>query len=119
MPQRTKDSLDPLSIHNRAMDTMVYLIAVVAVLCLQAGLVRPDTAIEEDWYAWKGRHEKAYSGEAEEGEKRGVWEKNYWLVKEHNNAALSFSLELNEFADLVRRTVAMMLNGYSAKIVYV
>ena len=57
--------------------------------------------LQEEWLSWKRQHSKMYYNTREEGSRWTVWRKNYQLIMEHNKANHSFSLGLNEFADLV------------------
>lgn len=53
------------------------------------------------WHSWKSAHGKFYVDSNEESERRLIWTENYGLITQHNNANRSFSLGLNEFADMV------------------
>lgn len=59
-------------------------------------------SLDTQWHSWKSQHSKMYSDEEEEGARRLVWYDNLKKIVEHNNASHSYSLALNEFADLVR-----------------
>ncbi len=73
-----------------------------SVLASLATLARPEV-LDEEWYVWKQFHGKVYGDESEEQARKGVWSENYQLVEKHNMANLSFSLEMNRFADMVSR----------------
>ncbi len=64
------------------------------------GLCYSQVQLEEDWFTWKRQHSKVYSTR-DEGSKWKVWRLNYQKIEEHNKANHSFSLGLNEFADMV------------------
>ena len=60
--------------------------------------------LQEEWLSWKRQHSKSYYNPREEGSRWAVWRANYQLIQEHNRANHSFTLGLNEFADLVSAT---------------
>lgn len=57
--------------------------------------------LHEEWAGWKKQHSKYYTSVQEESARLGVWMDNYIKIMEHNKANKSFSLGLNEFADMV------------------
>ena len=57
--------------------------------------------LHEKWAGWKKVHSKYYTSVQEESTRLGVWTENYAKIMEHNKANKSFSLSLNEFADMV------------------
>lgn len=65
------------------------------------GLCFSQLQEEEEWFSWKRQHAKVYSSQ-DEGSKWKVWRENYRKIQEHNKANHSFTLGLNEFADMVR-----------------
>ena len=75
-----------------AMNVAVFL-ALVGVVC--------GRALDDEWHIWKLSHRKAYR-EAEDKARREAWLENSVRIKEHNRGNLSFSLAVNEFADMVR-----------------
>ena len=60
-----------------------------------------SASLDREWYSWKSLHSKAYDSEDEEGTRRSVWYDNHKKIIEHNNANRSYTLAVNEFADLV------------------
>lgn len=70
-------------------------------------LCSSEFLLQEEWFVWKKQHAKMYSYR-DEGSKWKVWRENYQKIQEHNKANYSFTLGLNEFADMVRRC---MLQG--------
>lgn len=78
---------------------------VLVVLCTLVcyGLCYSQLQLDEEWFSWKRQHAKVYSS-GDEGSKWVVWRENYHKIQEHNKANHSFSLALNEFADMVRGT---------------
>lgn len=59
-------------------------------------------SLDQQWHSWKSLHSKSYGNADVEESRRLVWYDNYKKIVEHNNANHSYSLALNEFADLVR-----------------
>lgn len=59
-------------------------------------------SLDQQWHSWKSQHSKSYGNEDEEDARRTVWYDNFKKIVDHNNANHSYSLGLNEFADLVR-----------------
>ena len=59
-------------------------------------------SFDQEWHSWKSLHSKTYGDEEEEGARRLVWYDNYKKILEHNSANHSYSLAVNEFADLVK-----------------
>ena len=58
---------------------------------------------EAEWQQWKTKHSKSYADEAEESVRKLIWQDNYLFVQKHNSENHTFTVETNEFADLVRR----------------
>ena len=63
--------------------------------------------LDMEWHSWKTRHAKKYEDETEETERRLIWNSNFERIIEHNRKRLSFTLGLNQFADLVSKGIAM------------
>ena len=59
-------------------------------------------SLDHQWHSWKATHSKSYGDDSEEDARRIVWYDNYKKIVDHNNANRSYTLALNEFADLVR-----------------
>lgn len=81
------------------MEMRELLVLLSAVVCF--GLCYSQLQLQEEWFTWKWQHSKVYSTN-DEGSKWRVWRENYQRIQEHNKANHSFSLGLNEFADMVR-----------------
>ena len=75
--------------------TIVFLAALSP---LSLGLSR---TLNEQWHSWKTRHEKVYVDRGEENVRRQIWIQNRVRVAGHNHANHSYSLALNQFADMV------------------
>lgn len=69
------------------------------VLCLACAAL--GASLDTQWHSWKAQHSKTYSDQEEEDARRLVWYDNFKKIIEHNNANKSYTLALNEFADLV------------------
>ena len=76
-------------------------------LCLLFALIGISLAVkidqEVEWQQWKTKYSRSYVGEAEESVRKLVWQDNWLFVKKHNSENHTFTVELNEFADLVRK----------------
>ena len=70
------------------------------VLCLAVAAL--GATLDTQWFSWKAQHSKTYSDQDEEDARRLVWHDNLKKIVEHNNANKTYTLALNEFADLVR-----------------
>ena len=75
-------------------------------LCLLFVLVGISLAAkidqEVEWQEWKTKYSKSYVDEAEESVRKLVWQHNWLFVMKHNSENHTFTVETNEFADLVR-----------------
>ena len=57
--------------------------------------------LDVEWHSWKSRHQKTYDDESHEMKRRVIWKSNFELIMEHNRKGHSFTLGLNQFADMV------------------
>lgn len=71
-----------------------------------------DNKLEEEWSAWKGKYGKSYLTNETESWRRAIWSRNYAMVTKHNQAGYSYTLEMNEFADLTAQEFSSIYNGY-------
>lgn len=55
----------------------------------------------EEWPTWKIAHGKNYAHPNEENARRRIWLENAARIEEHNAGNRSFTLGLNQFADMV------------------
>lgn len=78
---------------------MRVLVVLSCLVC--CGLCYSQLLLQEEWSSWKKQHSKIYSSSNDEDSKWTVWRENYHKIEEHNKANHSFSLGLNEFADMV------------------
>ena len=79
---------------------MTMIEKILILLCLLSASL--CASLDQQWHSWKALHSKTYGDDEEEDVRRNVWHGNYKKIMEHNNANHSYSLALNEFADLVR-----------------
>ena len=82
-------------LHSRS-EMKVALIFCVA-CCLSLSTV---AVFDQEWEDWKDLHGKRYSP-ADEEERHAVWTKNRDFVVQHNKEGHNYTVELNQFADLV------------------
>ena len=57
--------------------------------------------LDVEWQQWKTKYAKTYQDEAEESVRKLVWLDNRQFVQKHNSENHTFTVETNEFADLV------------------
>ena len=57
--------------------------------------------LDEQWHSWKSTHGKFYAHPKEESARRQIWLENSARIQEHNAGNHSFTLGLNQFADMV------------------
>merc|ERR550534_1434368 len=60
------------------------------------------------WEKFKMRYGKEYSSEAEHGQRRTAFHQNLEIIKKHNSLGKSYTLGVNEFADLTAEDFAKM-----------
>ncbi|KAM9383903.1 cathepsin S, ortholog 1 [Pholidichthys leucotaenia] len=74
-----------------------------------------SSAYNKMWEEWKLKHSKVYDNQTEIIFRRAVWEKNLLLVLRHNLEASagkhSFTLGMNQLADMTAEEVNEKLNG--------
>jgi cathepsin L len=72
--------------------------------------------IVEEWEAFKVKHGKSYTDKSEENFRLKVFMENKHLIAKHNqkasNGLKSYSLEMNQFGDLLHHEFTSMMNGY-------
>lgn len=72
-----------------------------------------DNVVQSEWKRFKNRNGKKYS---KESKRKGIWEKNRRLIREHNKQYESGlkkeKLELNKFADLTNDEFNQLMNGF-------
>lgn len=72
-------------------------------LCILFALIAVSFAVQldEEWQQWKKNYAKTYADEAEESVRKLVWLDNWKFVQKHNSENHTFTVETNQFADLV------------------
>ena len=73
---------------------------VASLLLSSVALCSPH--IEEEWEVWRQDYKKVYMDALDEQSHKAIWMANYHKVTEHNDGGHSYTLGLNEFADMVR-----------------
>ncbi len=81
---------------------MWVLLVLSSLLCCGLCVDYSQLQLQKEWLSWKREHSKVYYNTREEGSRWAVWRGNYQLIMEHNKNNHSFSLGLNEFADMVK-----------------
>ena len=81
---------------------MQVLLVLGSLLCCGVCADLSQVQLRDEWLSWKAEHSKSYHNTREEGSRWAVWRANYQLIMEHNKNNHSFTLGLNEFADMVR-----------------
>ncbi len=76
------------------------LVSCVILVILSVVQISQSTT-EHLWTSWKYEHQKSYSSESEEVERRTIWSNNFRLIQEHNMGNHSYTLALNHLADMV------------------
>lgn len=71
-----------------------------------------DKSLDTEWKMWKATHKKTYYSLIEENFRRLIWEDNLLYIQEMNSRKLSFTLGLNEYADLTSKEFSSTMNGY-------
>jgi cathepsin L len=80
---------------------------------IAAVLAVPAIATPADFAAWKAKFGKLYSSEEEESLRAAIFNQNVIRVEEHNAKNLSWTMDLNEFADLTAMEFAVgRIGGY-------
>jgi len=74
-------------------------------------LIGLSFALEVEWQQWKTKHSKSYADEAEESVRKLIWQDNYLFVQKHNSENHTFTVETNEYADLVGGSAKPALIG--------
>ena len=94
------------------MRNMGFLLAVLIIgICFDQVTNLP--LYQEEWEDWKELHNKQYSTREEELHRKAVWEANNKFINEHNSHQNKhgYTLEMNEFGDLVRSEHCVCLHN--------
>lgn len=81
---------------------MKCIVAAVFAVALSLPCLAIARTLSEEWHSWKTRHEKVYVDSSDENVRRQIWIQNRARIEAHNHGNRSFSLALNQFADMVR-----------------
>ena len=57
--------------------------------------------LDVEWQQWKAKYGKTYLDDAEESVRQLVWQDSWQFVQKHNSENHTFTVETNQFADLV------------------
>lgn len=57
--------------------------------------------MDAEWQQWKTKYDKTYKNEVEESERKLIWMDSWKFVQKHNSENHSFTVDTNQFADLV------------------
>lgn len=80
---------------------MKLALTIVFLAALSLPTLGLSRTLNEQWHSWKTRHEKVYVDRGEENVRRQIWIQNRARIAAHNRGNLSYSLALNQFADMV------------------
>ena len=91
----------------------------VVVLLVGIAAVVSGFQYTKEWEEWKKEHSRVYESDDAEVVRHIIWESNQQFVLEHNANAdkFGFTVEMNEFADLVSLFYDLQLH-YSDCIVF-
>jgi len=90
----------------------------VAVCCILAVFSAPvlDDELNGHWTLYKSAHGKTYQSQQEETLRRMIWEGHVELVAKHNRefdfGMHTYTLGINEYADMSNEEFVAMMNGY-------
>lgn len=75
------------------------LLTILSILvCIELSLCLSH---QKEWIEWKSTYQKKYVNEKEETRRYKIWEYNLQYIDDHNSLGESYTLKMNEFADLV------------------
>jgi len=100
--------------------SFIYLAGTISLICADQLKFSPADEVKDDhlWAAYKAAYGKRYTRQ-EEPERRAQWQRNAAAAAAHNLAAdmgeYSFSLGVNEYADLTPSEYQQHLTGYRSK----
>ena len=87
-------------------------VAIALALALSLPSLAMARTLNDQWHSWKARHEKVYVDRSEENVRRQIWIQNRARIGSHNRGNHSFSLALNQFADMVSERTESINNVY-------
>jgi cathepsin L len=97
---------------------MKFLICLALLVACASAAVLPGLTLDEAWHSYKATHGKTYSVN-EDKMRRAIWQKNLDYVNKHNEEAAAgvhtYTLGMNQFADMTSKEFTAFFNGYNAK----
>jgi cathepsin L len=96
----------------------IALVALVGAFCVFSAdstefrFFRFKGPVERTWGAWKVKHNRTYGG-PEEKARFAIFQQNYKLIQAHNSKNKTYTLGLNQFADLSNKEFASLYTGAS------
>ena len=89
------------------------LVNFCVVLCFLSSFVVAEN-LKSEWEEWKETYKKVYSTKQEDAKRFNVWRDNRAIILQHNsNKDNSYTLAINEFADLTGEEFKLFVNGKS------
>lgn len=81
-------------------------LVVLALLATAVATAQINLQHSEEWLQWKSQHGKNYDSQRHELERHLVWLSNREYINAHNKNAdiFGFTLAMNHFGDMVRKT---------------
>jgi len=79
------------------------MLKVAIVLCLLIVFVAAQTEVDVAFSKWVTKYTKQYKGTKEFNLRKKIFTQNYQMIEEHNAKNLSFTMGLNQFADLTNQ----------------
>jgi len=88
---------------------------VLLVLCLASVNAsslfhKENIELNASWNNFKKLYSKEYKNEIEENARRSIFEANLEMIKQHNSQGHSFTLAMNQFADLTHEEFKRTMN---------
>jgi len=100
------------------MVTMKVVFIFSACVILLVNGLNPD--LDDEWESFMKNYNKAYENDEEAQHRRSVWENNLDFIEKHNNEAANgqhtFTVGINEFADLTSDEFAQFFNGFDSSM---
>jgi len=95
---------------------MRVLVAVSFVIAVALSAPVLDDELNGHWELYKNTHGKTYQSQQEETLRRMIWEGHVELVAKHNRefdmGVHTYTLGINEYADMANEEFVAMMNGY-------
>lgn len=92
----------------------VILTFIVALVVISASVPLSNFSLNDHWKTFKKNYEKEYDKHEEESQRRLNWEKNIYLIDDHNRKAdqgiYTYWLGINEYADMTNAEFAALMS---------